>query len=356
MIATTPNPAHLTLTLYLCQFCRVWRYRAEETFLGMFAPVGAGRDNNQAKAVMDSMKSAEDFLRMDLPVSTTTATSNAISESTTANHKFRDDPLYFQYLIISAGETRGAIEAFHTALANVGTFFYNEPLKKFVQLEGDVVDVCLVNILIPVVRVMNEVLTAWYDGGGLPKAGCRIVSIRAQYQPPGLVKDKSFIDHVLILVQKDLQDISAQHVLVIFEAKKVMTMDPAKWHGQVERCRQRGYIKLYSDSGNSDLTKMISQVRKYVFGSHCPYALLSDSINHRAMIWDKAHGWPHTSHSFDLAGKYPGNRHMYGHPQGCQVIKTSKIVSNTSGETIWPARYTLAFLCYLALRDHELLT
>ncbi|KAF8517219.1 hypothetical protein JB92DRAFT_2906901 [Gautieria morchelliformis] len=220
-------------------------------------------------------------------------------------------------------------------------------------------DICLVNILLPVVQVMNEVLTVWYDEQGYPKMDRRrrIVSIRAQYDPPNQVKSnyqpnaKSYIDHVLILTRQDLHDTRDQHVLVIHEAKIVKSLNAGEWDEQVAACK-KGPVKLTRDPELDDITeisKMIPQVRKYVFGSCCPYAVLSDSCNHRGMIWGKPSGWPHEPRSsFNIVESYPGSRHIRGKPHHCHIISGSNAVSGS----LWAARYTLAFLCYLALRDH----
>ncbi|KAF8519275.1 hypothetical protein JB92DRAFT_2010289 [Gautieria morchelliformis] len=349
----------------------------------MFAPTGAGSNSSHGKDLLDlirrnpadigmflnkvssvigSLKSADKLLRMDLPAPITNATTNTTSVSTTANQLFSGDPIAFRYLTTAASEVRAARGAFNIAIAKVQRFFYDEPIKKFAQVEGDVVDICLVNILLPVVQVMNEVLTVWYDEKDYPKMDHRrrIVSIRAQYNPTNLGKSKyplnarSCIDHVLILVKQDLHDTSDQHVLVIHEAKIVKSLDADEWDEQIAIC-SKGPVKLIEDPELDDITemsKMIPQVRKYVFGSCCPYAVLSDSCNHCAMIWGKPSGWHHKSHSsFDIVPEhYPGSQHIPGNPHHCHVISGS----NTVHGSLWAARYTLAFLCYLALRDHGL--
>ncbi|KAF8508983.1 hypothetical protein JB92DRAFT_3144838, partial [Gautieria morchelliformis] len=182
-----PSTDHATR--FLQNFAGSAGKKWKKTFLDMFAPAGAGNNSSQGEDVMDSMKSAEEFLAMHLPIPITIDASNAVtSKSAKANHIFREDPLYFRYLDMSASDTRRAVEDFHIAIGKVKRLFYDESLKKLVQLEGDAVDVCLINILVPVVRVMNEVLTVWYVEKGVPKAARRIVSIRAQYQPPGMIK------------------------------------------------------------------------------------------------------------------------------------------------------------------------
>ncbi|KAF8508606.1 hypothetical protein JB92DRAFT_2952032 [Gautieria morchelliformis] len=345
-------------------------------FLDMFAPPRAGSDSSHGKTLLDlardnatdtgiflnkvssiigSMKSANQLLRMDLPAPITTATTNTTSESTTANRVFSHDPLHFEYLNNLSSEVRRAKKDFYTAIAKVGRFFYDEPIARFAQVEGDVVDICVVNILVPVARVMNELLTAWYDEKDFPKVGRQIISIRAQYTPDNRIKNKSYIDHVLILTEQDLHDTSDQHVLVLHEAKIVKSLDADEWDQHVEMCR-KGPIRLRKEKYKMDdnipeMSKMIPQIRKYVFGSHCPYAVLSDSCNHRGMIWGKPSGWHHKAcSSVDLAEKYPRRQHTPGTVHHCQVIRGS----NTTDDDAWPVRFTLAFLCYLALRDHGL--
>ncbi|KAF8511610.1 hypothetical protein JB92DRAFT_2933905 [Gautieria morchelliformis] len=70
------------------------------------------------------------------------------------------------------------------------------------------------------------------------------------------------------------------------------------------------------------MQKMISQVRKYVFETKCPYALLSDSMDHFGMIWDKPADWPSSTRSsfLGLAGSHKKNQHRAEYPHICQVI------------------------------------
>ena len=45
-------------------------------------------------------------------------------------------------------------------------------------------DVCLVNILIPAVQVINQILFNFYDAKNVPPDERKIVTIRAQYNSP----------------------------------------------------------------------------------------------------------------------------------------------------------------------------
>jgi hypothetical protein len=94
-----------------------------------------------------------------------------------------------------------------------------------------------------------------------------------------------------------------------------------------------------------------AECNRYMFDTCCPYTVLSDSLNHRAMIWEKSPNWSTTSgSSFDIAGACSESEYIRGMVHRCQVINASNVFATNS----WPARYTLAFLCYLALRDHGL--
>ena len=44
-------------------------------------------------------------------------------------------------------------------------------------------DVCLVNILVPAVQVINKILSNFYDARNVPSDERKIVTIRAQYKP-----------------------------------------------------------------------------------------------------------------------------------------------------------------------------
>ncbi|KAF8506442.1 hypothetical protein JB92DRAFT_727910 [Gautieria morchelliformis] len=305
---------------------------------------------NRISCVVDFM-SADDFLARDLPVPFTTATSNSSSQSSMKNLEFVKDPLIFRYLTISASQVRTTVTAFNRATAKVKKYFYDQPLEKRVVVEGDVLDVCLTNMLLPVVRFINELLKIWQDERHVPVENRMIVSIRAQYRPVEVSTRNIYVDHVLILVKQDLSDTSSQHILVIHEAKIVKSLDEEEWDQRVRTCASQGALPLEPNSGSPEMAKMIPQIRKYVFRTNCPYALLSDSMHHFGIIWDKPAHWPSSarSSSLSLAGSYKGNEHMTGYPHTCQILKGS----NRRGPRSWPARHTLAFLCYLALLDRN---
>ena len=48
-------------------------------------------------------------------------------------------------------------------------------------------DICLVNILVPAVQVINEILSSLYDSKDIPDKEHNVVDIRAQYKPQGMV-------------------------------------------------------------------------------------------------------------------------------------------------------------------------
>ncbi|KAF8530719.1 hypothetical protein JB92DRAFT_3092695 [Gautieria morchelliformis] len=234
-----PSTNHATR--FLQNFAGSAGKKRKKTFLDMFAPAGAGNNSSQGEDVMDSMKSAEEFLAMHLPIPITIDASNAVtSESAKANHIFREDPLYFRYLDMSASDTRRAVEDFHIAIGKVKRLFYDDHSRNWFNSKEMLL-----------VRVMNEVLKVWYVEKGVPKAARRIVSIRAQYQPPGMIKGKCKINAI-----------DTQHVLVIYESKRATSLKPSEWDAQVEMCKRQGPIKLYSESGKHEMEKMIPQVRK----------------------------------------------------------------------------------------------
>ncbi|KAF8511609.1 hypothetical protein JB92DRAFT_3144029 [Gautieria morchelliformis] len=307
---------------------------------------------NKISCVVDFMMSAEEFLARDLPIPVTTATTNSSAQSSAANMQFSGDPLTFRYLATTASQVRTTGDAFNRAIGKVKKYFYDQPLVKRVVVEGDVVDVCLTNILLPVVRFINELLTIWQDERKVDPRDRMIVSIRAQYRPVEVSTGIIYVDHVLILVKKDLYDTSSQHILVIHEAKIVKSLNLEEWDKRVQKCASEGALRLAPNSGSPEMQKMIPQVRRYVFETKCPYALLSDSMHHFGMIWDKPADWPSStiSSSFGLAGSYKPNEHTAGYPHTCQVLRGSNKRGHAKS---WPARRTLAFLCYLALMDHN---
>jgi hypothetical protein len=136
-------------------------HRKRKVFLDMFAPEKEDSDGDgndlldlvlesghsahvgtfltKVSAVISFLKSAEELLDAGLPTSAITDNETRSSQSTTANTIFRNDPLKFEYLNRSTSRARlDAIDAFRNAIRNVKSFFYDEPFRKFVRCEGDV--------------------------------------------------------------------------------------------------------------------------------------------------------------------------------------------------------------------------
>ena len=89
---------------------------------------------------------------------------------------------------------------------------------------------------------------------------------------------------------------------------------------------------------------------RYVFVARCPYVVLSDSVNHFAMIWGKPSGWPRNF--LDIAESYGGTQHQDGRIHHCKLIRAA----NHSQNKEHPRHTFLAFLCYLALLDHGVIS
>ncbi|KAF8484227.1 hypothetical protein JB92DRAFT_3148881 [Gautieria morchelliformis] len=290
---------------------------------------------------LDSLKTATEILDADLPAPLTRVNSNASKPSSQSNAKFRDDPIMLQYFSTNQFYER-ARQAFFDAINKVDTFFYDDPVERWVVLEGDVTDVFMLNILDPVARIMNKYLMAWYIKNDTPVIERRIIRVRAQYRPQG---SADAVDHVLIL--SDYNNWSNHVVLVSYEYKKIKTLREAEWTKCAELCRTSNRPELL-DGTMPEMRKMLPQIRKYIFKTGCPYIVLSDSINHYGMLWDKPKGWD--TSRWDLTGRYNWKDHVPGQPHRCQLIKGSNTADEAKG--CWPPRTVVAFLCFLALMDN----
>jgi hypothetical protein len=86
-----------------------------------------------------SLKSATDFLDADIPAPLTTAGSTRSSQSTKANDLFNKDPIMLRYFSRSSSDYYDdARLGFTLAIEKVDTFFYDDPMERWVEREGDV--------------------------------------------------------------------------------------------------------------------------------------------------------------------------------------------------------------------------
>jgi len=285
-----------------------------------------------------SAASAKDILHVHIQGHFVSPTNRNISthESSAANQIYYNDPIrieegnwevHMRQLII-------VLQNYDSA-SQTPAFFFPKLFPHYISLEGDVSTFCLVQVIYPVLTVLNAVLHH-------RKFPCRL-SVRSQATTENSAR--IYIDH-LIMFHANSSDRKGT-ALVIHEEKVYGSM--ADWKKWIEK--EYGYV-VATAPGYTKLKKMISQIRKYVFECETVYTMMSDAERHVGGVWDACSDWTSGKRGgAGFAGRYGASEHVRGKGHACFVI----MGYNEPQRNELTGREVLALLCHMALRDQQII-
>jgi hypothetical protein len=209
-----------------------------------------------------SLKSATQILDANIPEPLIDPTqSSSSSKSSGANDLFMEDPILIQNLPASTTLYYDqTCQAFNSAIKKLDRVFYDDPLEKWVRLEADVTyvtildqgfpltllpgfrDASLVNILVPVLRVMNSLLEVWYTQNRTPEHTRKFIWVRAQFRSQENRRKSDidasltqysrgtleFVDHALVLARRN--NWTNRQVLVSVEYKVSTSLQTSSFY------------------------------------------------------------------------------------------------------------------------------
>ncbi|KAH9927553.1 hypothetical protein B0H21DRAFT_763240 [Amylocystis lapponica] len=320
----------------------------------------------QISYFLPSLHNATDFVQLEINMPSFSGEAGRSTDSSTSNQVYARDP-------IEPTQLRGIVQIqplaeFRRAMSLLdrvrGRIFHQNPqtVQLWARVEGDTTTQCVLEVISPVIQVMNELLELSYNAEPVtPLWNRRRVGLSSQARSPSVLHG-SVVDHVLILhgtqEEREMQQLPPYGPgvpLVIFEEKIIGCLRGA-WQLYIDdytHARSRSNHPYYPiRTRHLELSKILPQIRKYVFDRGIVYTMMSDSRDFAGVIWDRCHGWQSGLRS-SLCASYGSQAHERERPHGCKVLLSNAGLLDRNAQMA--PRELLAFFCWMALRDKRLL-
>ncbi|KAH9946716.1 hypothetical protein B0H21DRAFT_742070 [Amylocystis lapponica] len=310
---------------------------------------------------LPSLYNATDFLQLVINMPSFSGEAGRSTDSSNSNRALASDPIEptqlrnivqiqplteFRRVMSRLDRTRGRI------------FHQNpQPVQLWARVEGDTTTQCVLEVISPVIQVMNELLDLSYNAAPVTPLWNRPrVGLSSQARSPSVLHG-GVVDHVLVLhgtqAEREMQRLPPYGPgvpLVIFEEKIIGCLDGA-WQLYIDDYT-RNMFNHPTRARHLELSKILPQVRKYVFGRGIVYTMMSDSRDFAGVIWDRCDGWNSGQRS-PLCASYGNRAYERERPHGCKVLLSNAGLFDRNAQMA--PRELLAFFCWMALRDKRLL-
>ncbi|EED77912.1 predicted protein [Postia placenta Mad-698-R] len=274
-------------------------------------------------------------------------------DSAQGNSIYAGDAVQLKEINIEHALVREFRTTVRSVLGDKWTWSEENPVVHIVRREGDVAVHCVSQVLLPAIYVINKLL-AEARGDKPPIA----VTLRGQLPMPN--DPTCTVDHALVIDSHQRIEPDPT-ILVLFEEKCIPHQfirqalgSMASWNTSLKDLKDQP--KKLQSKVDTAMYMQLPQLRKYIFGAKCVYALESDGETYIGMVWDRLNAWK-SGMTLDqmpgIGGLINQNSHAPGiaHTARYFLTKIDGVAVQGPVKEYLSPREMVALYCYNALRD-----